>query len=288
MVWLDRRREIVVEMPEEWGGIVPSEVFLSEGRRLVEEASKRNIVMRLMGGVAIRIHTENISDFAKKIGRMTGKGQEFTDLDFMAYRRQRKLMPGFFESLGYVKRVTTLSSAASERQIYYHGKGWFHVDVFFDVLRMNHDIDFRGRLEVDYPTISVSDLLLEKMQIVFISEKDLKDACVLIRGHDVGEGDEECVNAKYIASLLSKDWGFWYTVTTNLKKLRKLAPSFGVKGGDLKDVNEKIDVLMEYIEKERKSAKWGARAKLGTMKKWYRPVETPETVGGFGIETLGK
>ena len=38
---------------------------------------------------------------------------------------------------------------------------------------MCHDIPFKDRLEIDYPTIPLAELLLEKMQIVQINEKDL-------------------------------------------------------------------------------------------------------------------
>nr|MDO8078517.1 hypothetical protein [Candidatus Freyarchaeota archaeon] len=290
MVWLDRKgQHITIEMPEEWGGIVPSEIFFEEGKRLVDLANERKLTIRLLGGVAIRLHTKNVEGFAKKLGRLGVEGgQEFTDLDFMAYKKQRDKIKEFLTSIGYIKRVTTISSAVSERQIYYHPKGWFHVDVFYDKLKMNHDIDFRKRLEIDYPTISVTDMLLEKMQIVKIAEKDIKDTCVLIRAHEVGEKEEECINAKYIAQLLSNDWGFWYTVTTNLKGVKELAPDYGVEGQDLKDITSKIDKILEYIDAEKKGMKWKSRSIVGSKKAWYRPVETTETVGDFGIDTLRK
>jgi hypothetical protein len=46
-----------IQMPEEWSGIVPTQVFVEEARRLVDEATKRDIALRLLGGVAIRIHS---------------------------------------------------------------------------------------------------------------------------------------------------------------------------------------------------------------------------------------
>jgi hypothetical protein len=290
VVWLDKRgQHITIEMPEEWNGIVPSEVFFEEGKRLVDLANKQKLIIRLLGGVAIRLHTRNVEEFSKKIGRLGIEGgQEFTDLDFMAYKNQRDKIKSFFISQGYIKRVTTISSAVSERQIYYHPKGWFHVDVFYEKLKMNHDIDFTNRLELDYPTITVTDMLLEKMQIVKIAEKDVKDTCALIRAHEVGEREEECINAKYIAQLLSKDWGFWYTVTTNLQGVKELAPEYGVKDADLKDITSKIDKIMEYINSEKKSVGWKSRSVIGPKKAWYRPVETSETVGDFGIDTLRK
>jgi len=79
---------------------------------------------------------------------------------------------------------------------------------------------FLKRLEIDYPTISLADLLLEKMQIVKLNEKDILDTIVMLREHDVGEGDKETINSDRVSGLLSDDWGFYYTVTTNLGKIK--------------------------------------------------------------------
>lgn len=217
--------ERAVRMPPEWGGVVPTEVFLDEGRKIVEDASKSKIPLRMMGGVAIRLHCQDFVEFAKRLSRLGAGEQEYSDLDFMSYAKFRDAVRKLFESNGYRKRRTTLSSAATQRHIYFHPDGWFYADVFFDrLLAANHRIDFRGRLELDSPTISLGDLLLEKLQIVSFSEKDLKDTLLLIRAHQVGSGPgSETIDAQYVASLLANDWGFWYTVTTNLKGLRKIA-----------------------------------------------------------------
>ncbi len=100
----------------------------------------------------------------------------------MSYAKYRNKMKEFFNEMGYEKRPTTMSSAATQRQIYFHPKGWFVVDVFFDkLLAANHPLDFKNRLELDTPTITPTDLLLEKLQIVFPSEKDVKDSILIFR-----------------------------------------------------------------------------------------------------------
>ena len=300
MAWL-LEKEVKRQLPKEWKGIVPTEVFIQESQEIVEKAKKEGIILRILGGLSIAIHCQKHKEFAKKLGRIgTGvvKGQEYSDIDYIAYRNQRKQIKELFEKLGYVKRKATLSTAASERQIYYHPKGWFYVDVFFDrLLVANHPIDFRGRLELDYPTITVTDMLLEKIQMwEAFSIKDLKDCLLLLKAHEISEKSEkEIIDVIYIARLLAQDWGFWYTATTNLKKLRKFVVDLDKLGReaqinpkqinkkDREEIVEKIDKLLEMIEKEPKSFKWKMRAKIGTKKKWYNPVERPETVGGFGI-----
>jgi hypothetical protein len=289
MVWLKREEERKVEMPAEWGGIVPSQVFLDEARRVVAEADAAGLMLRAMGGVAIRLHTLNMEDLGRRLGRLGEGQQEFTDLDFVSYRKHRNRMKPFWEKMGYAKRAATLSSAASERQIYFHPKGWFFVDVFFDKLLVaNHPLDFRGRLELDSPTISPTDLLLEKLQIVNISDKDVKDAIVLLAAHDLAEEDAvDAINASYIAGLLSRDWGFWYTVTTNLTGLKGLLPQMeALTDDERRRIGERVDNLLSQIEVAPKTLRWKARAAVGPRARWYEPVETMESVGGFGIWRL--
>jgi hypothetical protein len=282
--------ERIIEMPAEWGGIVPTEVFLDEGRRLVDEASKRRIPLRLLGGVAIRIHCSEFMDFAKKLVRLGEGRQEYTDLDFMSLMKFRKnQMKEFFDEMGYEKRPTTMSTAATQRHIYFHPNGWFSVDVFFDkLLAANHPLDFRGRLELDSPTVTPTDLLLEKVQIVFPDEKDVKDMILLLHAHELALQEEKNqINAGFMAAKLASDWGFWYTVTTNLKGLKQYASDTqNLTEKEKQGLASKIDKLLKTIDDKPKSAGWRMRSVMGARRKWYKPVETAQTVGEFGIWRL--
>ncbi|TKJ30177.1 MAG: hypothetical protein CEE40_05895 [Chloroflexi bacterium B3_Chlor] len=288
MVWLQRMEEEAreIRMPEEWGGVVPSPVFLDEARRIVEEGEKQGLILRAMGGVGIRLDTLGHEELGQRLARLGEGEQEFTDLDFVSYKKHRKQMQSFFEGLGYLKRRATLSSAASERQIYFHENGWFFVDVFFDKLMVaNHRLDFRDRLELNPLTLSPTDLLLEKLQIVRLSEKDFKDTLMLLFTHQLAEEDrEDTINASYIATLLSKDWGFWYTLTTNLKGIMDLLPTAEALSDDERRIIKgRVDELLAHIDAQPKTMGWKARSKIGPKKRWYEPVETEDTVGDFGI-----
>ena len=237
MSWL-LEREITRELPKEWNDIVPTEVFMRESENIVNLAQKEGLTLRIIGGLGIAMHCQQLGDFARKLGRTgTGvvKGQEYSDLDFVSYRKNRDKVKELFDKIGYVKRRATLSSAASERQIYYHPKGWFYVDVFFDQLIVaNHPIDFRGRLELDYPTITVTDMLLEKVQMwEAFGVKDLKDCLLLLKAHEIKEqAGKENIDASCIARVLSQDWGFWYTATTNLQNIKRFVTELDKLGPD--------------------------------------------------------
>lgn len=245
----------------------PKADFIKEALRVVTLANQRNLKLRVMGAVAIRIHCPKYVHLHKSMGR------ELSDLDFVGYSKQGSKLTRLLEEIGYEKRMLRPSYGLEMRHIYIDNVNKRTVDIFLDKLLMCHTIDFRNRLDVDYPTIPLAELLLTKLQIVKFTEKDLKDVVVLLRGHSVGENDSEKVNSDYIARIMSKDWGFYYTATTNLKKIRDLLPMLGtLKSEDAENVRDKINNILEKIEKEPKPFKWKMRAKVGTKKKWYTEV----------------
>jgi len=248
-----------------------SKTFLiNEAVKIAELSESQGIPLRLMGALAIYVHC---SDEAKALHEALGR--QFTDIDFMTTVDREKVKK-FFLKIGYKPRERFMAIMAETRHIYEKPELGIHIDVFFNELDMCHRIDFRRRLLIDYPTISLADLLLEKLQIVEINEKDVKDVIVLLSDHKIGDKDEkETVNAEYIADLLSKDWGFYYTVTTNLNKIKNLADSYNqfLTQNKIMDVKSKIDAVLDRIEKKPKTTGWKMRAKIGTKTKWYKEVE---------------
>jgi hypothetical protein len=177
-----------------------------------------------------------------------------------------------FKELGYTLDKEML--ILGERLKFHSPSNGPDIDVFLDELRMSHTLVFKDRLKLDLPTIPLVDLLLEKMQIVQINEKDIKDTILLLREHAVGNGESETIDSQHLSKLLSNDWGFYYTVTTNLKKVTEFLPVYtALSEDDRKDVSSKVSALIEKIESAPKSAKWKMRATVGTKKKWYEDVE---------------
>ena len=261
------------------------EEFVRECVEIVERAQERGIILRILGAMAVYIHTKD-DPRAREIHRTRfGAGAPmFTDLDLMAYRKQSKEIKRFFEQeLGFApdRMINVLFS--HKRLIYYHPEGKYHVDIFFDTLEFSHDVPFgkgpgKGRLELSFPAISPTDVVLEKLQIHEINPKDLVDLAVLFLTHEVTEEEGEGrINGRYIAKLLADDWGFWYDATENLKKLKAYLSQMAEEGRlteeERERIVEKVDLLLKMIDEEPKTKKWRKRAKAGTKKKWYREVE---------------
>jgi len=238
--------------------------LIDEAVKIVKLADETSLVLRIMGAIAVRLHCPRSSYLFQSMER------ELSDIDLAGRSEQREKIANLLEKLGYSRRPITMSLATTGREIYV-GHENTHLDIFLDKLDMCHLIRFR--LEKDFPTIPLADLFLEKMQIVKPGDKDLKDILVLLREHQLGHNDDDTLNIKHIAEVLSKDWGFYYTVTQNLKKVKAfmLRVNF-LDDKDRSDIISKIDLILSHLEKTPKSLGWRLRAKIGTSMKWYSDV----------------
>ncbi len=283
------RFRLPTEIPLE---IYPSpEEFVEEAKSIVREAGEKGIVLRVMGGLGIYILIQN-TEYEDLWRRLERLGERvFTDIDLAGYGKDRERILRFLteERASCVYQIwrPSLYYYRGSRYIFYgcpegcefpKGKGCKipMVEVFFDRLQMNHTIEFKGRLEHGEYALPLTEILLTKLQIVKINEKDIKDAIVLLSAFEVGSSDKEGINGDYIASLMSKDWGFYYTFTTNLRKVKEYATNKyrdKLSEDNVKKVSDRVDHLLKLIENRPKSMGWKLRAKVGPKKKWYNEVD---------------
>ena len=245
-------------------------LMIGEGTRLVEEAKKRGIHLRLLGAIAFQIHCPKFSYLSTKLDRV------LTDIDFAGYSKEKEGITKMMKEFGYEDEPSVTALFGHKRLIWDNKSNGIHIDIFLDKLEMNHDIPFKDRLGLDELTISLADMLLEKMQIVQVNEKDYIDTFMLVREHAIGKDGNtpETIDAGHIAKLLASEWGFYYTVTTNLGKVQTRLAKYGeLNEEDRNDITVKIRELLKRIEDESKSLSWKMRAKVGSKSKWYREVE---------------
>lgn len=266
------------------------QAIMADGQTIVAEAEAAGLQVRLLGSLAIRVHSATYEDLHRRLGRLGAGRGDFSDLDFAAYGRQRPLLRKVFEDrLKFKVDPHMLFNRGRSRLIYYPPGRDYHVDVFFDRLDFSHVVPFgldprTGRLGQDSPTIPLADLLLEKVQIHEINEKDIKDLVVLFRAHEVtpaaagaGGADRETIDLAYAGQLLTDDWGFWYDAVTNLQKVKSFALKYAEQGllapADLANVTAKIDQTLANFEQAPKTRRWQKRAQKGTRAPWWEEVE---------------
>lgn len=249
--------------------------FVNEAIQIVEKAQKNGLTLRVLGATAFRIHCPDHVHIHIQMGR------DITDIDYAAYSKEGEKIEKFLakDSFQSERQKSSLTPGLfAGRHIYENPTTGLHVDIFEDELNMCHLVDFRNRLHLDSPTITLADLSLEKFQIVRINEKDIRDMLMLFAAHPVGDIEHETINGKYIASRLSKDWGFYYTTLMNLGKIRNGLDRYKdlFTSQDIQNIKERSSTLEKMIEQAPKSLGWKARAAVGTRVQWYNDVEEVE------------
>jgi len=240
---------------------------VSEGQRLLASAAETDVPLRLLGGVAIRLRApgELLPAFRRT----------YADLDFVTARKGASRAAELFRNEGYEPHVAFNALHGKERLLFFDVDHDRQVDIFVGAFAMSHKIPLDARLEVDPVSIPLAELLLTKLQIAQLNEKDIRDALALLEGHPVGDADGETVNAGRIAALCGADWGLWRTITGNLDTCCAMAPGYDVP--NRAEVEARLQELLRRIEAEPKTRSWKLRAKIGERKRWY---ELPEEVAG--------
>jgi hypothetical protein len=243
--------------------------LLDEGRRLIDLASGRGVVLRLLGGLAIGFLTPELPP-------RTRAGQ---DLDFGSTSTGRRALSDLLAEQGY-QPDKNFNALYGNKQLYFaNPETGLAVDVLIDKLSMCHTLDFAGRLARLPYTLDPMDLLLSKLQIVELNEKDADDCLRLLVTFPLADSDDPAaMDIRVFRDLVGDDWGWWKTVTLNLDRIRGVLASGdrgAVLGGHL-DPSQQLHALERAADDAPKSRRWRMRSRIGERKRWYDvPEETP-------------
>jgi hypothetical protein len=245
---------------------------VEEAQRIIKVATERDVLLRLLGGIAFRLRSP--SSLEANLRR------KYVDVDFVGLRKQRKEIQQLFDDLGYTPRTTFNAMNGHTRLIFNDIKNERRVDIFLNEFEMCHKLDFSNRLKLDSLTLPLADLLLTKLQVFEITEREYRDVIAFLKDHELGESDEltEKINAKYIAKLTSDDWGLYKTVTLNLGRIEEALGAYLPSSDDQSVVKSRINSLRKKIEEEPKSFRWKMRARIGEKVKWYELPEADREV----------
>jgi hypothetical protein len=235
-----------------------------ESKRIIDEARARGVVLRLAGGLAVRQHCREF-EFCER---------DYGDIDFVGLSQQSPAIIEIIEGFGYHENVHYTLTTGGMRLLFEKPGSTDHVDVFLDRLRMEHDIDLRGRLEIEENTISVSDILVTKLIITKMNEKDYRDIITIVKDLALGEEDApKTINIKYIGALCAENWGLYHDVITTLDACADFMRQYHLGQETAQGVLKTLMLIREAIVTHPKSVRWKFRSHIGTRLAWRRDVE---------------
>lgn len=213
------------------------------------------------------------------------------DIDFVSVAVNKPEIENLFFELGFLKDKRFDTVPGIKRSIFYNSE--IKVDVFYDGFDFNHFIDLtisaiqflngsaksgESRIATRGLTIPVTELLLQKLQIVKPGQKDLVDAWWILFENEISNEDNINSDEKIILPLInfytSRQWGFYKTVLQNLNSLKVMIDAEKVKSDNDSDmVSIKIELITNALQSSPKSFLWNARSVIGSNMKWYNEVD---------------
>jgi hypothetical protein len=238
-----------------------------EARRIIAEAEGRGLVLRLLGGLAVAVHSPS--------ARHRGLERSYLDLDFVSSERRGFRLEPFFAELGYEANRSFNLYNGDRRLLFYDEIQQRQVDVFLAAFTMCHSIPLADRLSVEPVTLPLAELLLTKLQIVELNEKDTRDVAAILLDHPLAESDAEALNRPRLEALCGDDWGLWKTVSLSLDKVEQSVAGMDLEPPARATVLDRVGELRRALERAPKSMRWRLRARVGERVRWY---ELPEEV----------
>jgi hypothetical protein len=239
---------------------------LIDAMAVAKGAADAGVGLKLLGGLAVRVVCP---DYPPRLRRDQ-------DMDFACLSKERKKVAAHLEKAGCQpdKRFNNLNG---DRQMYFNAPSGRPIDVMVDKLTMCHTLDFRPSFVKLPYTVDVVDLLLSKLQIVELNEKDARDIVQLLSCQPIASAGEPGIDSGRFGQVLGADWGWWRTVTGNLDKLPALLDEHGelAQPGMPFDPREQAAALRKLADETPKNMKWRMRSGVGDKVRWY---ELPEEV----------
>lgn len=237
--------------------LLPADGLEAAGK-IIDSAERRGVSLRLLGGLAFKYLCPSTKE-----PRFYRKNK---DIDLAGRREDIKEIKKIMESQGYKPREIFNKLSMGQRLIYYDLVNKRRVDIFLDEFVMCHKLDLRQSLLPGTYAIPITDLVMTKLQVVEMTEKEHLDLIAAFHDFDVSEGDSG-INGKKIARVCAKDWGLYTTFSKSLAKMSEKAKS--LQADDKELILAKIEKLKRMMEEEPKSLSWRVRARVGEKAKWY-------------------
>ena len=250
---------------------------IEDFKELITRAREEGIFLKSFGSAGIILFVLENKLLPPEEIHYLYANRKIKDLDLVGYGKQRSKIQKYFENkIGFIGDFHVNRLHGRKRHIYYHPENKYQVDVFFDKLEFNQDIEVKGLLEKPGLSLELPYLLLTKLQIHQPTAGDLMDIAFLLSICDKNSGCMDDVK-KALKDYLKDNWGFWYSSYLNIDRTIEGISSKKISLTEklVEKALENLGYIKKYLDEMEKGKKWHKRAKIGTKKPWYREIEEP-------------
>ncbi|MFX1560929.1 MAG: hypothetical protein ACFFBL_10115 [Promethearchaeota archaeon] len=232
--------------------------------QIIMRAKENGATLRLIGGLAVKKFCKEL-EFCER---------EHGDIDLVGLSHESQLIIKTLTSLGYKEKKEYTLASSGHRLLFELLDSHDHVDIFLDKLWMEHDIDLRKRLHIDDITIPVSDLIVCKLIVLDLTEKDYRDIVTLVKDLETGTEDlPSIINLNYISKLCSESWGLYHDILESIDKCIAFLETYHFEEAVSQEITSKFNLMRTAIIEHPKSVRWKLRSYVGERYHWRKIVE---------------
>jgi hypothetical protein len=221
----------------------------------------------LFGGVAIWQRCPS--------ARAESLGRSYADIDFVTVGRATRPVSQFLEAHGYQADRLFNSLHGASRLTFADPIRHRPIDVIVDRFQMCHTIDLRDRFEGDELTVPLTDLLIMKLQVIQLNDKDVRDSLAILADHPVDQDGPDVIDIRRLRDLTTNDWGLEHTVRKTLAYLRRALGNYSLSESTAVTIGNRIDALVAALDSGPKGLRWRLRDQIGERVRWYELPEEP-------------
>lgn len=227
-------------------------------QQVLQEARAINLTTQVLGGVAFYLLCPS--------AREVPFARSYNDVDFAVSNRRTAQFTQVAAAVGLEPDTQFNALNGSTRMLFYHQE--MPIDVFVGTFEQCHKLDLEPALEQGGDTLPPDYLLLTKLQVVKLTEKDISDMFALLLDFSV---PEKSLPTGLVERLAGHDWGWYTTISDTLEKMRQHLP-------DLPDhlqprAEDAVNHWNTVIQNVPKSLSWRMRARVGRRVRWYEDPE---------------
>ncbi len=237
---------------------------------ILAKAKSNKITLKLLGGIAFWKCCPQNRDLFLLFNR------NIKDIDFYSTSEFKSKIETILLRDFKLKMDWGLATIPySLRSVFYNDKNKKVCEINYNKLIYSHEFYVKNNnFENVYDIIPLTDLLVSKLQIHAISEKDVIDVIVLLLEYDFDDVNENYISLRRVSELCYKDWGLEHTIRKNCiiiyKHLSSLQHSVPFDKGK---ISSKLLEILNKIKRSKKSLKWKIRNHFSEIYDWYNYVE---------------
>lgn len=237
---------------------------VEESLRLIETATANGLTIRAIGSVAVRLRSPKEGPLLPRPAR---------DIDLVAPRGTRSAVTNLLTAAGYAPDEMFNALRGARRLLFYDETNQRKLDVFVGEFVMCHPIPIAERLDRHPLTVPLAELLLTKLQIVELTERDQRDIYNLVYHHEVVTTAGEEIEATYVADVCARDWGLWRTALLTIERTIANIGDYSLETASTETIATRLGSIRESIDRAPKSARWKLRSRVGDRVRWYEQPE---------------